>query len=55
MAANGAFALVSDRTFDNVVMSVDLSTILLLAFISGLLSTVFAVGHRLQGETEGLV
>jgi len=55
IAANGAFALLSDRTFDNVVMSVDLSTILLLAFISGLLSTVFAVGHRLQGETEGLV
>ncbi len=55
MGANGAFALLSEGTFDNVVMSVDLGTLLVLAFVSGLLSTVFAVGHRLQRETEGLV
>ena len=40
---------------DNVIMSVDISTLVLLAFISGLLSTVFAVGYRLQRDTEGLV
>ncbi|MCR2784741.1 MULTISPECIES: hypothetical protein [unclassified Microbacterium] len=55
MAANGAFAALSERTFDNVLMTVDLSTLLMLAFVAGLASTVFAVGDRLQRETEGLV
>lgn len=55
MGANGAFAWISDRTFDNAVMSVDLFPLLLLAFIAALASTVFAVGDRLQRETEGLV
>lgn len=55
MAANGAFALLSERTFDNVIISVDISTLLLIAFMSGLLSTVFATGDRLQRDTEGLV
>jgi len=55
MGANGAFAWISDRTFDNAVMSVDLFPLLLLAFIAALASTVFTVGDRLQRETEGLV
>lgn len=55
MGANGAFAWISDRTFDNAVMSVDLFPLLLLAFIAALASTVFTVGARLQRETEGLV
>ncbi|MFG6444299.1 hypothetical protein ACFXQA_03400 [Microbacterium sp. P07] len=55
MGANGAFARLSDRTFDNVVMSVDVFPLLFLAFLAGLVGTVFAVGERLQRETEGLV
>lgn len=55
MAANGAFAVLSDRTFDNVVMSVELFPIILLAFVAALLSTVFVVGDRLRRETEGLI
>lgn len=55
MGANGAFAWISDRTFDNAVMSVDLLPLLLLAFIAALASTVFTVGDRLQRETAGLV
>ena len=55
MGANGAFAWISDRTFDNAVMSVDLFPLLLLAFIAALASTVFTVGDRLQRETAGLV
>lgn len=55
MAANGAFAVVSDRTFDNVILSVDLFPLVLAAFVVGLMSTVFAVGERLQRDTEGLV
>jgi len=55
MGANGAFARISDRTFDNAILSVDLFPLLLLAFIAALASTVFTVGARLQRETEGLV
>ncbi|MDX2377806.1 hypothetical protein M4I32_13450 [Microbacterium sp. LRZ72] len=55
MAANGAFAAVSDSTFDSVVMTIDLGTLLALAFVAALASTVFTVGERLQRETEGLV
>ena len=55
MAANGAFAALSDGTFDNVLMAVDVSSLLMLAFIAALASTVFTVGARLQRETEGLV
>jgi len=55
MAANGAFAVLSDRTFDNVLMSVDVGSLLMLAFVAALASTVFMVGDRLQRETEGLV
>lgn len=55
MGANGAFAQISDRDFDNVVMSVDLFPLILLAFLAGLGVLVFTVGERLQRETEGLV
>jgi hypothetical protein len=55
MAANGAFAVLSDRTFDNAILSVDPFALILGAFVAALLSTVFAVGERLQRETEGLV
>ncbi|MCR2825528.1 DUF2975 domain-containing protein [Microbacterium sp. zg.Y909] len=55
MAANGAFAALSDGTFNNVLMSVDLASLLMLGFVAALASTVFTVGDRLQRETEGLV
>ncbi|MFG6402209.1 MULTISPECIES: hypothetical protein [unclassified Microbacterium] len=55
MGANGAFARISDRTFDNVVMSVDLFPLLFLAFLVGLAGTVFGIGDRLRRETDGLV
>jgi hypothetical protein len=55
MAANGAFAVLSDRTFDNVVISVDLFPLILLTFIAATAATVFGVGERLQRDTEGLV
>ncbi|RXZ47715.1 hypothetical protein ESP57_14355 [Agromyces fucosus] len=55
MAANGAFAVLSERTFDNVVISVDLFPLILLTFIAATAATVFGVGERLQRDTEGLV
>jgi hypothetical protein len=55
MGANGAFAVLSDRTFDNAILSINPFALILGAFIAALLSTVFAVGERLQRETEGLV
>lgn len=55
MAANGAFARISERTFDNVIMSLDLSSFLMLAFLAALGSTVFSIGERIQRDTEGLV
>lgn len=55
MAANGAFAVLSERTFDNVIMSVEPFPLILLAFVVALLSTVFVLGERLQRDTEGLV
>lgn len=55
MAANGAFAAISEGTFDNVLMSFDISSLLMLGFVAALASTVFTVGDRLQRETEGLV
>ena len=55
MAANGAFAVLSARTFDNVILSVDPFALILAAFVAALLGTVFAVGERLQRDTEGLV
>ena len=55
MAANGAFASLSDGTFDNVVMTFEPATFLFAAFVAALGSTVFTVGERLQRDTEGLV
>ena len=55
MAANGAFAAISDRTFDNVVMSVEVFPLILLTFIAATAATVFGVGERLQRDTDGLV
>lgn len=55
MAANGAFAVLSERTFNNVIMSVEPFSFLLLAFVAALMSTVFAIGERMQRDTDGLV
>ncbi|MBD7958124.1 hypothetical protein H9651_10780 [Microbacterium sp. Sa4CUA7] len=55
MAANGAFAALSERTFDNVLMTVDFGSLFAVAFVAALASTVFLVGDRLQRETAGLV
>lgn len=55
MAANGAFAALSDNSFDNVIMTLEPATLLFAAFIAALASTVFTVGERLQRDTEGLV
>lgn len=55
MGANGAFAWISDRTFDNVILSVDPFPFIGLAFVAALASTVFTVGDRIQRDTEGLV
>lgn len=55
MAANGAFARLSDGDFENVVMSVEPLPFLLLAFVAAMAAAVFTVGDRLQRDTEGLV
>lgn len=55
MAANGAFARISEGSFHNVIMTADLFTFILLGFIVALVTTVFSVGERLQRDTEGLV
>lgn len=55
MAANGAFARLSEGDFDNVIMTANLSTFILLGFIVALATTVFSVGERIQRDTEGLV
>lgn len=55
MAANGAFTVLSEGTFENIVLSVQPLTFIVAAFIAALATTVFSVGARLQRETEGLV
>ena len=55
MAANGAFARLSDGDFDNVVMSVDPLPLVFLAFIAAMAASVFTVGDRLRRDSEGLV
>ncbi|WP_173923504.1 hypothetical protein [Agromyces sp. Marseille-P2726] len=55
MAANGAFARLSDPDFENVVMSVDLSSLIFLTFAAAMAAAVFTIGDRLRRETEGLV
>jgi hypothetical protein len=55
MGANGAFAELSENTFDNVVMSVDLFPLVGAAFVAALATMTFTVGDRLRRDTEGLV
>ena len=55
MGANGAFAWISDRTFDNVILSADLTQMFGIAFLASLAVSTFIVGDRLQRDTEGLV
>jgi hypothetical protein len=55
MVANDAFRSISEGTFDNVVMSVELSSFFLAAFVVAMATTVFTVGDRLQRETDLLV
>ena len=55
MGANGAFAWISDRTFDNVILSVDPVLLFGAAFVGSIATTAFSVGARLQRDTEGLV
>jgi len=56
MVANGAIAYLSDRTFDRgAVQLIDVPSLIGIAFVAGLAGTVFAVGDRLQRDTEGLV
>lgn len=56
MVANGALAWLSDRTYDRgLTQQIDLPVLIAIGFVAGLSSTVFAVGDRLQRDTEGLV
>lgn len=55
MGANGAFAWISERTFDNPSISADTSVIFGFPFAAALVLTVFTVGDRLQRDTKGLV
>lgn len=55
MGANGAFAWISERSFDNVILSANLVQWFGVAFIGSIVTTAFSVGDRLQRETRGLV
>lgn len=55
MGANGAFAWISERTFDNVIIAVNPVLWFGAAFIGAIVTTAFSVGDRLQRETELLV
>lgn len=56
MVANGAVAWLSERTYDRgTVSQIDLPSFIGVAFVVALVGTVFAVGDRLQRDTEGLV
>ncbi|WP_295825188.1 hypothetical protein [uncultured Microbacterium sp.] len=56
MAVNGALALLSDGTYDRAVVgTADVLSLFGVAFIVALAGTAFAVGDRLQRDTEGLV
>lgn len=55
MLSNAAVAVVTDNSVDNAVISIEPFTFVLAAFIIALISTAFAIGDRLQRETEGLI
>ena len=55
MVANDAFRSISEGTFDNVIMTVNVSSLFLAAFVVAMATTVFTLGDRLQRETELLV
>lgn len=55
MAANGAFAVLSDYTFDNALITIDPFTFIVIAFFVALLGTIFSIGERMQRDTEGLI
>lgn len=55
MAANGAFARLSDRTFDNVILTAEPLDLVMVGFVVAMAGTVFAVGDRLRRDTEGLI
>lgn len=56
MVANGALAWLSERTYDRgLTQQIDLPILIVVGFVAALSSTVFAVGDRLQRDTEGLV
>lgn len=55
MLANAAVAAVTDNSVDNAVISIEPFTFVLAAFIIAVISTAFAIGDRLQRETEGLI
>ena len=55
MVANGAIAVISDRGFDNPVMSIPLMPLLLAGFAAAIVATAFTVGDRMRRDTEGLV
>ncbi|WP_176697074.1 hypothetical protein [Microbacterium sp. 3J1] len=62
MLANATVAVVTDNGLDNAVITVEPFTFVLGAFVVALISTVFAIGDRLQREkvtlendTRGLV
>ena len=51
-----AIAWLSERTFDRgAIQLIDVPSLFGIAFVAGLAGTVFAVGDRLQRDTEGLV
>ncbi|WP_314426962.1 DUF2975 domain-containing protein [uncultured Microbacterium sp.] len=55
MLANATVAAVTDNRVDTVMISIEPFTFILAAFVIALISTVFAIGDRLQRDTEGLV
>lgn len=55
MLANGAVAWATDRQLDNLVFAFEPATYIAVAFAGGLIAAVFAIGERLQRDTEGLI
>ncbi|UOR00733.1 hypothetical protein MUN77_11275 [Leucobacter allii] len=55
MVANGAFARLSDGGFDNVVMGLELQSLIAGTFVAAFAASVFAVGDRFRRDADGLV